>query len=787
MKPPVLIIDDSLTVRMDLSEAFAGAGFEVTPCANLREARAALSGSSFALVVLDVLLPDGDGVEFLAELKSEQETFSLPVMLLSTEAQVRDRVRGLRTGADEYVGKPYDSGYVVARARELIRMRQPSGVVEKPPATILIIDDSPTFCHEFRSVLESAGYGVTTAASGEEGLQAAVNDRPAAVIVDNQLPGISGATVVRRMREDAALRRTPCLLLTASEDQGEELRALEAGADGFVRKDEDFTVVLARLAAALRSASTPAAFASQFTFLGPKKILAVDDSITYLDQLATELRQEGYDVVLARSGDEALELLSVQVVDCILLDIVMPGLSGNETCRDIKAVPRLREIPLLMLTALEERQAMVEGMNSGADDFIPKSSDFDVVRARVRAALRRKQFEDENRGVREQLLRKELEAAEARAQRELAETRAALLSELRESEARVNIAVEAADLGVWDWSPNSGEHVWSDRFRKLLAVPQEATPIHELFLNCLHPDDRTRTDQLLHEAFANDTEYENECRVVWPDGSTHWIVTKGRCLYGPAGTPVRLTGVALDITDRKRAEEALIRSEKLASVGRMAATMAHEINNPLEAVVNSMFLIGCDSSLSPEARSHLEVAERELERVIHMTKQTLGFYRENSRPATVYLPDLVDELAGLYARKLAPKRITLEKTYRGANTVIGVAGELRQIVSNLLANSIDALPHHGAIRVRVSDFHVNQYGVRLTIADNGCGIDRKHLQAIFEPFFTTKKDFGTGLGLWVTRQIVEKHVGAIRVRSKAGKGTVFSVYLSADAGIKTEP
>jgi signal transduction histidine kinase len=144
-------------------------------------------------------------------------------------------------------------------------------------------------------------------------------------------------------------------------------------------------------------------------------------------------------------------------------------------------------------------------------------------------------------------------------------------------------------------------------------------------------------------------------------------------------------------------------------------------------------------------------------------------------------------LAGLYARKLAPKRITLEKTYRGANTVIGVAGELRQIVSNLLANSIDALPHHGAIRVRVSDFHVNQYGVRLTIADNGCGIDRKHLQAIFEPFFTTKKDFGTGLGLWVTRQIVEKHVGAIRVRSKAGKGTVFSVYLSADAGIKTEP
>ena len=125
MKPRALIVDDSLTVRMDLSEAFENAGFEVTPCSTLQESRAALIGNDFALIVLDVLLPDGDGVEFLQELKANPQTAAIPVMLLSTEAQVRDRVHGLKTGADEYIGKPYDSGYVVARARELIRLQQP--------------------------------------------------------------------------------------------------------------------------------------------------------------------------------------------------------------------------------------------------------------------------------------------------------------------------------------------------------------------------------------------------------------------------------------------------------------------------------------------------------------------------------------------------------------------------------------------------------------------------------------------------------------------------------------
>lgn len=427
MKPQVLIVDDSLTVRMDLGEAFELAGFASMLCANAAEARSLLSSNAFVVIILDVLLPDADGIEFLREIKSTAATAMIPVMLLSSESEVRDRIRGLKTGADEYVGKPYDQTYVVARARELLR-REP-GNNESKSTTILIIDDSPTFREELKSSLEVSGYTVIAAGTGEEGLRLAADACPAAIVVDGVLPGIDGATVIRRVRADAALRRTPCILLTASEGRSSEVSALDAGADDYVRKDEDTQVILARMAAVLRTAG-PSASHRTPSLLGPKKVLAVDDSLTYLQEVATQLREEGYDVIPARSGEEALELLCVQTVDCILLDLVMPGLSGQETCRRIKGSAPWRDIPLIMHTALEESDAMIEGINSGADDYIAKSSDIEVLKARLRAQLRRKQFEDENRNIREQLLQKELEVAAANSARELAEAKAMFTEEL---------------------------------------------------------------------------------------------------------------------------------------------------------------------------------------------------------------------------------------------------------------------------------------------------------------------------------------------------------------------
>ena len=431
MNPAVLVVDDSLTVRMNLMELLDAADLPALACATAAEARQTLAENRFSLVILDVLLPDGDGIQLLEELRATPSANGTAVMLLSTEAEIRDRIRGLTTGADEYVGKPYEPGYLIARARELVRR---SADAHSPQMTrqqtVLLVDDSVTFREALKSALEAAGYRVSIAGTGEDGLRLAADLRPNAIIVDGVLPGIDGATTIRRIRLDAALRRLPCLLLTGSEERSAEVRALDAGADAFVRKEEDTTVILARLNAMLRSAGAQPADHDAASLSGPKKILAVDDSETYLQEVANALRADGYEIVLARSGEEALQLLALQPVDCVLLDLMMPGIGGRETCRRVKSVPAMRDIPIVMLTAVEDREAMIQGLGAGADDYIAKSSDFELLRARVLAQIRRKQFEDENRHIRERLLRAEMEAAEARAAREAAEARAALVVEL---------------------------------------------------------------------------------------------------------------------------------------------------------------------------------------------------------------------------------------------------------------------------------------------------------------------------------------------------------------------
>jgi DNA-binding response OmpR family regulator len=444
MSPRVLVVDDSLTVRMDLRDAFEAAGLAVTACATVEAARSAIAGTAFGVAVLDVVLPDGDGISLLEELRRAPRNAGVPVMLLSTETEVRDRVRGLARGADEYVGKPYDPSYVVARVKELLRKGAP-GARAGDRRTVLLIDDSPTLRAELGAALVAGGYRVVDAESGEKGLRAAAEERPDAVILDGLLPGIDGYTVLRRMKLDVALRRTPVLMLTSSEQPGDEVRALEAGADAFVHKDEEAGAMLARLAAILRGVEELPAADLPASSLGPKRILAVDDSAAALEQLSEQLRQEGYDVVLARSGEEALELVAVQRVDCILLDLAMPGLSGLDTCRRMREVERTRDVPILIVGSAEDGASLIEGIEAGADDFVTGSADFDVLRARVRAQLRRRQLEEENRKLRERRLRQEHEAAEARSAQDLAAVRAELLAdverknrELREADRRKN-------------------------------------------------------------------------------------------------------------------------------------------------------------------------------------------------------------------------------------------------------------------------------------------------------------------------------------------------------------
>ena len=437
MRPSILIVDDSLTVRADLEEAFAEQAMPTIGCATLGAARAALASEPIGLIILDLMLPDGDGTDLLREIRARPEYSSLPVLMLSSEALVRDRIRGLEMGSNDYVGKPYERDYVVARASELLA----AGGVQQASSTILVIDDSVTFRERLCESLRARGYTVASAASGEEGLRSMALNRPAALVVDGALPGIDGAGVVRKLRLDAALRHIPCILLTGSEDDGAELHALDSGADAFVRKDEDLEMILARVSAVLRKVVGDGAPRPSASMLGAARILAVDDSPSYQHAQADVLRAEGYDVILAESGEEALQMLKAQQVDCILLDRIMPGLGGTETCRRLKADPATRDIPLIMLTGMEDREAMIEALSTGADDYVLKASEFDVLKARVRAQLRRKQFEDESRRIRTELMAKQLEAAEARASRALAESRAEMLAILEQKNSDLELAV----------------------------------------------------------------------------------------------------------------------------------------------------------------------------------------------------------------------------------------------------------------------------------------------------------------------------------------------------------
>jgi DNA-binding response OmpR family regulator len=432
----VLVVDDSLTVRMDLSDALTASGFRVTAVGTLAAARGALARQPYFLLILDVQLPDGDGVEFLQELRARPDTSRMRVMLLSAEAEVRDRVRGLQTAADDYVGKPYALQYVIARATEF----QPSA--NSSAASVLLIEDSETFRETVKAFLESLGYKVIAAGSGEEALPLAARLRPNAVVVDGTLPGMSGEEVIRRLNLDPALRSVPCVMLTGAEEVGNELAALEAGADAFVRKSADLEILGARLAALLRATSERAGRRAPD---GGRKILAVDDSPTFLHALTEQLREDGYDVAVARSGEDALELLPLERIDAVILDLAMPGLSGGETCKRIKAHPEWRYVPVLMLTSSEDQQSMIDGLSAGADDYLAKSVSFEVVRARLRAQLRRKQFEDENRHLLAELARKDLATAETQAAHALAETRARLVADLEVKNAELERAREDAE------------------------------------------------------------------------------------------------------------------------------------------------------------------------------------------------------------------------------------------------------------------------------------------------------------------------------------------------------
>jgi PAS domain S-box-containing protein len=248
----------------------------------------------------------------------------------------------------------------------------------------------------------------------------------------------------------------------------------------------------------------------------------------------------------------------------------------------------------------------------------------------------------------------------------------------------------------------------------------------------------------------------------------------------PADRIIGVSKIARNISDLKRAQEALIQSEKLAATGRMAATIAHEINNPLEAVTNLAYLLVTDPSLNEKARYYAQTLLNEVSRASDITRQTLAFYRDTTGARDVDICDLLDNVLDLQRRKITAHDIRVVRDFDRKAVIWGYGAELRQVFLNLILNAIDALESGGMIKVRVKLCGRNQEFASISVADNGSGISEPAIGRIFEPFFTTKANKGNGLGLWITKGIVDKHGGIIRVRSKTGDhghGTVFNVTL----------
>ena len=243
----------------------------------------------------------------------------------------------------------------------------------------------------------------------------------------------------------------------------------------------------------------------------------------------------------------------------------------------------------------------------------------------------------------------------------------------------------------------------------------------------------------------------------------------------------------------QHAAEQIRENQKLVNMGRISGMITHEINNPLSAISNLLYLIRHEGSLSPNGLTYLDMAEREMERVVKISRQTLSFYREAKQPEALRPQELVEEVFSLYHRLIKERAVEIHRHYDFEGTITMFPGELRQVLSNIVVNAIEAMPIRGTLTVRVHAEHRwddhSSAGVRIVVADNGAGIPADKLRMIGEPFFTTKGQNGTGLGLWVTQGIVRKYGGNMQVSSSTSPdhhGTVFSIFLPTEAAAQQQ-
>ena len=355
---------------------------------------------------------------------------------------------------------------------------------------------------------------------------------------------------------------------------------------------------------------------------------------------------------------------------------------------------------------------------------------------------------------------------------------------LQASESRLRTVLDKLPVGVW-LTDARGVIVFANPASYRIWAGARYIPVdqHDQFKGWWYGTKKRieASDWALSRALSNGETALNELvEIECFDGQRKIIYNSGVPIRDKQGHIIGALAINEDVTDRKKAEEALIRTEKLASAGRLAATIAHEIRNPLESIMGLTYLLKMTNGLPLRATEMLNDIDREIQRIGDIVQSTLTFHRDSRTPVKFSVAKDVNGIVERFRVKSEKNRVTIKASgWSKEATIVGYPGEIRQVVTNLIANALDAVDPGGTVVVRVRQICIDRHAaaVRITVADNGCGVPSSLRPKLFEPFFTTKESSGTGLGLWVTRQLIEHSGGTIRMRSAtrgSRRGTTFA-------------
>jgi PAS domain S-box-containing protein len=349
-----------------------------------------------------------------------------------------------------------------------------------------------------------------------------------------------------------------------------------------------------------------------------------------------------------------------------------------------------------------------------------------------------------------------------------------------ESRYRLAAIVDSADDAIIGKDLNGIVTTWNSGARRLFGYEDEEI-IGQSILRLIPENLRHEEEQILCKIRAGEKIEHYETTWVSKSGELREVSITISPIRSNNGEVIGASKIARDISDRKKVERLAIEAEKIATTGRMAAAIAHEINNPLASVLNLIFLVRQGGLSQEDAQTYLATAESELERVSHIARQTLGYYRDTGSASQVHLRDLMENVLSVYKSKLLSHRIVVDAKYNDPRKISVHRGEIVQIFSNVISNAVDAMPNGGMLTISIAPMMREEAGgLQIAVDDTGHGIRREDLGRVFEPFFTTKGSLGTGIGLWVARQLVERHGGRISISSTTrpdDSGTNVTIYL----------